>query len=86
METQRIELSDGAWANVYAEMKHKTIRLVGLHMRQYLTRDTANLTIPGNGGRATITGDIDIDWASIDFTIVNDVIMLNQVESWSFGE
>ena len=95
METVRVDLPDGNTAQLYAEMKHKTQRAVEEITRQYLTypEGVGKLKVSqGEDGGAIKTKaaveevEVTVDLERIDWTAVNEIIILNQVASWSFGE
>ena len=95
METVELDLPDGNTAELYAEMKHKTQRAVEEMTRQYLTYPEGvgklKLSQGEDGGpvQAKTAADeveVTVDLDRIDWTAVSDIIILNQVASWSFGE
>ena len=92
METKRFELEGSDWVEFYVEMKHKTHKAIADLSRQYLT-------FPGGDSKITVTQgsdgelktvknarEIEIDIGRMDFTAQNEALILNQVESWSYGE
>jgi len=96
METVKVDLPDGNMAEMYAEMKHKTQRAVEEATRQYLTypegAGKVKLT-QGEDGEQSLKAkaageglEVTIDLERIDWNAVNEIIILNQVASWSFGE
>lgn len=96
METVRVDLPDGNTAELYVEMKHKTQRAVEEATRQYLSYPEGagklKVTQGEDGERAVKTKaaveelEVTVDLERIDWTKVNEIIILNQVASWSFGE
>lgn len=95
METVKVDLPNGATAELYAEMKHKTQRAVEAMTRQYLTYPEGvgkmKVTQGEDGGPLQTKVGVDkvevtIDLKQIDWTAVMEIIILNQVASWSFGE
>lgn len=96
METVRVDLPDGSTAELYAEMKHKTQRAVEEATRQYLTYPEGAGKVKvtqGEDGEQFINAkaageglEVTIDLERIDWNAVNEIIILNQVASWSFGE
>ena len=96
METIKVDLPDGNTAELYAAMKHKTQRAVEEATRQYLTypegAGKVKVTVGEDGeqsikAKAAAEGmEVNIDLEKIDWNAVNEIIILNQVASWSFGE
>lgn len=95
METVKVDLPDGNTAELYAEMKHKTQRAVEEVTRPYLTYPEGvgklKLSQGEDGGpikakAALEEVEVTVDLKRIDWTAVNEIIILNQVASWSFGE
>jgi len=96
VETVKVDLPDGNTAELYAEMKHKTQRAVEEATRQYLTYPEGagklKVTQGEDGAQAVKTKaaaeelEVTVDLGRIDWTKVNEIIILNQVASWSFGE
>lgn len=96
METVKVDLPDGNTAEMYAEMKHKTQRAVEAMTRQYLTypEGAGKLKVSqGEDGEGSVKVkptvkelEVTIDLERIDWTAVNEAIILNQVASWSFGD
>jgi len=94
MKTVKIDLPDGNTAELYAEMKHKTQVAVEGITRQYLTypEGVGKLKVSQgeDGGpirtKAVEEVEVTVDLERIDWTAVNEIIILNQVVSWSFGE
>ena len=96
METVKVDLPDGNTVELYAELKHKTQRAVEEKTRQYLTYPEGagklKVTQGEDGERAVKTKataeelEVTVDLERIDWNAVNEIIILNQVASWSFGE
>jgi len=96
METVKVDLPDGNTAEMYADMKHKTQRAVEEATRQYLTYPEGAgkfKVTQGEDGEQSIKSkaaaeglEVTVDLGRIDWTAVNEIIILNQVASWSFGE
>jgi len=95
METVKVDLPEGNTAELYAEMKHKTQRAVEEATRQYLTYPEGvgklKLSQGEDGGPIQAKAPVDevevtVDLDRIDWTTVSEIIILNQVASWSFGE
>lgn len=95
MDTIKVDLPGGNWADFFVEMKHKTQRAVEERTREYLTypegvgklklsqgEDGETVQVKAAVGEVEVTVDLDrIDWIA-----VSELIILNQVASWSFGE
>lgn len=96
----RIDLGDLAYAFVWRKMKHKTNRLIGQATAKFLKvrggmqtlsvsegKDGAIEAKPKDAkeGEAKPLAEIDVDLDHADFSEANDVMILNQVQSWSFG-
>ena len=96
MNTVKVDLPDGNTAELYSEMKHKTQRAVEEATRQYLTypEGAGKLKVTqGEDGEGSVKTkaaveelEVTVDLGRIDWTKVNEIIILNQVASWSFGE
>ena len=96
MDTVKLDLPDGNTAELYAELKHKTQRDVEEATRQYLTYPEGAGKVKvtqGEDGEGSVKTkaaveelEVTIDLERIDWTAVNEIIILNQVASWSFGE
>ena len=95
METIKVDLPDGNTAEMYADMKHKTQRAVEEVTRQYLTypEGVGKLKVSQgeDGGPIKTKAAVEevvvtVDLERIDWTAVNEIIILNQVASWSLGE
>lgn len=96
METVKVDLPDGNTAEMYADMKHKTQKAVEEVTRPYLTYPEGAGKVKvsqGEDGEGSIKTkaalekvEVTIDLKAIDWTKVNEIIILNQVASWSFGE
>ena len=96
METVKVDLPDGNTAELYVDMKHKTQRAVEEVTRQYLTypEGAGKLKVTqGEDGEGAVKTrvavedmEVTVDLGRIDWTKVNEIIILNQVASWSFGE
>lgn len=96
METVRVDLPDGNTAELYAFMKHKTQVAVEEVTRQYLTypEGAGKLQVSqgDDGGLAVRTKvpaealEVTVDLDRINWTAVTEIIILNQVASWSLGE
>jgi hypothetical protein len=98
-ETKRVYLEDGVgwnplkkkpYADFYLELRHGTQRAVGAIVRP-LTRGSeggpAPKIIVAQDGQAKVEGGlvVEIPLDKVDFTAVNDIILLGQVKEWSFG-
>jgi hypothetical protein len=85
METVKIDLGDGDYAVVFKEMKHKTSNALQNLLRQTIgEQGFAELRIqlqkePDIEKRKAILSQIPVEGDDI-------VTILNQTESWSFGE
>ena len=95
METVKVDLPEGNKAELYADMKHKTQRAVEEVTRPYLTypEGMGKLKISQGEDGGTIKAkaaveevEVTVDLKAIDWTKVNEIIILNQVASWSLGE
>jgi len=95
MKTVTVDLPEGNTAELYAEMKHKTQRAVEEVTREFLTypEGVGKLTIsqgedggPVKAKAVTEEVEVTVDLDRIDWTAVREIIILNQVASWSFGE
>jgi len=95
METVKVDLPDGNTAEMYAHMKHKTQRAVEEVTRQFLTypEGVGKLKVsqgedggPVKAKAAVEEVEVTVDLKAIDWTKVNEIIIVNQVASWSFGE
>lgn len=95
METVKVDLPDGNTAEMYAQMKHRTQRAVEEVTRPYLTYPEGmgklKLSQGEDGGpikakAAVEEVEVTVDLKAIDWTKVNEIIIVNQVASWSFGE
>jgi hypothetical protein len=94
MNTVKVDLPDGNTAEFYADIKHKTQRAVEEVTRAYLTYPEGagklKVSQEDGGGIKTKTAvgelEVTVDLARIDWTAVKEIIILNQVASWSFGE
>jgi len=92
MEKTRLDLENQDYAEFYVELKHKTQKACAELSRQYLTFGDGNKIIQveqEEDGTTKVKGDpnkVNVDISKIDFTAINEAIILNQVASWSFGE
>ena len=96
MNTVKVDLPDGNTAELYADLKHKTQRAVEEVTRPYLTYPevAGKLKVTqGEDGEGSVKVkaaveelEVTVDLERIDWTKVNEIIILNQVASWSFGE
>ena len=95
METIKVDLPEGNTAELYAEMKHKTQRAVEEVTREFLTypEGVGKLTVsqgedggPVKAKAVTEEVEVTVDLDRIDWTAVREIIILNQVASWSLGE
>jgi len=96
METVKVDLPDGNTAELYVELKHRTQRAVEEITRQYLTypEGAGKLRVTqGEDGEGAVKTkaavkelEVTVDLERIDWTAVNEIVILNQVASWSFGE
>jgi hypothetical protein len=84
----KVDLSDGHWALIAAEIKHRTQRL-----QTEVTRKAMKAT-GGLQPVVTLTeelkasirgGGLEIDMSEVDWTAVNDIMAVNQTVAWSFG-
>jgi hypothetical protein len=90
--TTRIELPNGAWADVYREVLRKTARLQEAELRRHMTPvetmgSEAKLLLSElrAGKEPPKDGDYLVDFAAVDNDAINDTYILNQVREWSFG-
>ena len=98
-ETKRFYLEDGGgwnplkkrpYADFYLALRHGTQRAVQAIARP-LTKGEGGGAAPkivvGGDGEAKVEGGITLELSldKIDFTAINDVIILGQVREWSFG-
>ena len=92
METKRVDLANGQWAEFYLELKHRTAKAVADLSRPYLTFPGGSSTIKvsqGKDGDLKAVGnakEIIVDIGKMDFNAQNEAIILNQVKEWSYGE
>jgi len=95
MNTVKVTLPDGNTAELFAEMKHKTQRAVEEATRQFLTYpDGVGKLIlsqgedggPVKAKAMTDEVEVTVDLDRINWTGVNEIIILNQVASWTMGE
>jgi len=95
MNTVKVNLPDGNTAELFAEMKHKTQRAVEEVTREFLTYpDGVGKLIISQGEDGgpvkarSMTDEIEVtvDLDRINWTAVSEIIILNQVASWSMGE
>ena len=95
MNTVKVTLPDGNTAELFAEMKHKTQRAVEEATRQFLTYpDGVGKLIlsqgedggPVKAKAMTDEVEVTVDLDRINWTAVSEIIILNQVASWSFGD
>lgn len=87
-DTTKVDLAEGHWAVVATEIKHRTQRLQGDITRRSLKSSDAKrpvLTLTDELKASVKGGDIEIDLAEVDWTAVNDIMVLNQTVAWSFG-
>jgi hypothetical protein len=100
-KTERLDLGDGDFAVLFVELKHKTERAVGDLMRKFIkapqgikiqipegenvAKVAADLTAKAQE-KAKIMGELEIDFANADFSGAADIMILNQVKEWSFGD
>lgn len=87
MDTIRIDLQDGDWAMMYDELKHGTSRKVQAVYEPYLNNKEVQeiLSKLNNGNTEDLVKLHDLigSTPSIQAT---DVMILNQIASWSFGD
>ncbi len=101
IKTERLELGDGDFAVLQVEMKHKTERLVADLMRKFIKAPQGvKIAIPESGkvnqaaaelaaqakDQVKVLGTLEIDFANADFQGAADIMILNQVKEWSFGD
>lgn len=99
METKRFYLDEGGgfnllkkrpYADFFLELRHGTQRTVAAIVRPYANipagDNPAKLSV-SEDGTANYTGGrtVEIELNKVDWTAVDDVIILGQVEQWSFG-
>lgn len=99
-QTKRVYLDDGGggwnplkkrpYADFYLELRHGTQRAVNAIVRP-LTKGEGGGPAPkivvNQDGEPKVEGGltVEIPLDKVDFTAVNDVILLGQVKEWSFG-
>lgn len=85
--TVRIDLGNGAWAEVHREVLHRTYRLHEEILRRAMTPlgDTKMKMSDFESGKKPPKVDYVIDLALVDTHEVNAVYILNQVAAWSLG-
>lgn len=91
LETFRIDLGDGDWADIYKEVLRVTARLHQAEMRKYMTITDK----VGEGGKMLLSEmeklkempkpDFYINFADVDDDAINEIYILNQVAEWSLG-
>lgn len=91
METERVDLANGQWAEFYLELKHKTAKAIADLSRQYMTFPGGSSTIKVTQEEDKLKAignaqEIEIDIGRMDFTAQNEALILNQVKAWSYGE
>lgn len=98
-QTKRIYFEDGvafnplkkrAYADFYLELRHGTQKAVNTIVRPFTKGEDggpAPKIVVTGGGEPKVEGGltVEIQIDKIDFTAVNDVILLGQVKEWSFG-
>jgi len=91
MPTKRIEFEGGGYAVLCLQLKHGTQKAVNAILRPLMkTPDggtVATLSVQEGDGKTKVEGptEVQIELAQVDFTAVNDIILLKQVNEWSFG-
>lgn len=99
-QTKRVYLEDGGgglnpfkkkpYADFYLELRHGTQRAVNAIVRP-LTKGEGGGPAPkivvNQDGQPKVEGGfvVELPLDKIDFTAVNDIILLGQVKEWSFG-
>lgn len=86
MDTVRIELGGNDYAIVYCEMKHKTSRLVRDYFRKFMKPRGKPVLLSEVKDNTKILNEYELDTDKLDMSETTEIILLNQVESWSFGE
>ena len=91
LETVGIELGGGATATLFREVLWRTARLQEAELRKHMTLvDTAenNTKILLSELEKALTApkpDYVVDLGSLEPDVINEIYILNQVVSWTFG-
>jgi len=83
----KVKLDGGNWAKVYPELRHGTARRVEEANRKYLrfSTDTVKVAEGQPLSEAAKGVEVILDIAHADFTDANDIMILGQTHSWSYG-
>ena len=80
METVKVDLGGGAWAELLAQTMHLTTKRVRAAMRKY----RAPMLVDTNTVQSALPDKIDL--ATFDVDEINEIVILSQVKAWSFGD
>ena len=85
--TERIDLGEGQWADMFTEVKRVTARLHEAEIRKHLRPvDDRPLAFSDVlSGAREWPKDYLINPAAVDHGLVAEVYALHQVKAWSFG-
>lgn len=90
LETVKVDLGGGLEAVMFKELKRKTSRLVQASTRKFLKmpeNGKIKLVETEDGQKtASVVGLVDIDLEKADFSEAVEIMILNQVVSWPFGD
>lgn len=89
-KTERVDLGNDLFAVFFTETRHGTQRVVNALTRPFLKYPDGKpptLTLQGEDRKPKVEGGttVEVDLAAVDYDAVNDVIIVGQVQEWSFG-
>jgi hypothetical protein len=87
MDTVKVDLGDNEYALMYDEMRHGTSRKVQAVYEPYVNTEEAQELIKSlDNGAEGVADKLHKLVGSASSVMATDVMILGQVEEWSFGE
>lgn len=88
IKTDRVDLGNKQWAEMYRELRHGTQKAVSAITRPFLKygNGKATLSVEGEGTpKVKGVGKVEVQLDKVNWDEVNDLIIIGQVKEWSFG-
>ena len=87
IQTTRIDLGDGAWADLATSLLRRTGSAIEQEMRRHMTPvgGESKVLFSEVEDKGIPKPDYTIDVASINDTVLNELYIMGQVTAWSFG-
>ena len=86
MDTITIELGDGDSAELYAEMRHGTVRAVERIYRPHFSRPEFQEVLKIEAFEERQQALLPLMIGTEDMARATDIMLLSQIKAWTFGE